>query len=85
MSDHTGNWEIYAYNLDGGFQVLTNHPASDGLPVWSPDGSAIAFVSNRDGAWGIYLMRPEGEDPRQVISLGPNYPNWTQQRLSWAP
>jgi len=85
MSDHTGNWEVYIYNLDGGFQVLTDHPASDGLPVWSPDGSAIAFVSNRDGAWSIYLMRPGGEDPRQVISLGPNYPNWTQQRLSWAP
>ncbi len=85
MSDHTGNWEIYAYNVGGGFQVLTDHPASDGLPAWSPDGSAIAFVSNRGGAWGIYLMCPEGEDPRQVISLGPNYPNWTQQRLSWAP
>jgi TolB protein len=85
MSNHTGNWEVYIYNMDGGFQVLTDHPASDGLPVWSPDGSAIAFVSNRDGAWGIYLMRPGGEDPRQVISLGPNYPNWTEQRLSWAP
>jgi tetratricopeptide (TPR) repeat protein len=85
MSDHTGNWEVYIYNLGGGFQVLTDHPASDGLPVWSPDGSAIAFVSNRDGAWSIYLMQPGGEDPRQVISLGPNYPNWTQQRLSWAP
>ncbi len=85
MSDHTGNWDIYIYNLEGGFQVLTDHPASDGLPAWSPDGSAIAFVSNRDGAWSIYLMQPGGEDPRQVISLGPNYPNWTQQRLSWAP
>ena len=85
MSDHTGNWEIYIYDLGGGFQVLTDNPASDGLPAWSPDGSAIAFASDRGGAWGIYLMRPEGEDPRQVISLGPNYPDWTQQRLSWAP
>jgi len=85
MSDHTGNWEIYIYDLSGGFQVLTDDPASDGLPAWSPDGSAIAFVSNRGGAWGIYLMRPGGEDPRQVISLGPNLPEWTAQRLSWAP
>jgi hypothetical protein len=85
MSDHTGNWEIYIYNLDGGFQVLTDHEGADGLPAWSPDGSSIAFVSNRDGAWSIYMMRPGGEDPRQVISLGPNYPGWTQQRLSWAP
>ena len=85
MSDHTGNWEVYIYDLSGGFQVLTDDPAADGLPAWSPDGSAIAFVSNRGGAWGIYLMQPGGEDPRQVISLGPNFPNWTEQRLSWAP
>ena len=85
MSDHTGNWEIYIYDLGGGFRQLTDDPASDGLPAWSPDGSAIAFVSNRDGAWGIHLMRPGGEEPRPVISLGPNFPSWTQQRLSWAP
>jgi hypothetical protein len=30
-------------------------------------------------------MQPGGEDPRKVISLGPNLPNWTMQRLSWAP
>jgi Tol biopolymer transport system component len=85
MSDHTGNWDIYTYDLGGGFQVLTDDPASDGLPAWSPDGSAIAFVSNRNGDWGIYLMQPGGEDPRKVISLGSNLPNWTLQRLSWAP
>lgn len=85
MSDHTGDWEIYAYDLAGGFQRLTQDPASDGLPAWSPDGSAIAFISNRNGVWGIYLMRPGGEYPRKVISLGPNMPNWTRQRLSWAP
>lgn len=85
MSNHTGDWEVYIYDLSGGFRQLTDDPASDGLPAWSPDGSAIAFVSNRDGGWGIYLMRPGGEDPRPVISLGPSLPNWTMQRLSWAP
>lgn len=85
MSNHTGDWEVYIYDLSGGFRQLTDDPASDGLPAWSPDGSAIAFVSNRDGGWGIYLMRPGGEDPRPVISLGPSLPDWTTQRLSWAP
>lgn len=85
MSNHTGDWEVYIYDLSGGFRQLTDDSASDGLPAWSPDGSAIAFVSNRDGGWGIYLMRPGGEDPRPVISLGPSLPNWTTQRLSWAP
>jgi tetratricopeptide (TPR) repeat protein len=85
MSNHTGNWDIYTYDVGGGFQVLTDDPASDGLPAWSPDGSAIAFVSDRNGDWGIYLMQPGGEDPRKVISLGDTLPNWTSQRLSWAP
>ena len=85
MSDHTGNWEIYIYDLGGGFRQLTDNSAADGLPAWSPDGSGIAFVSNRGDGWGIYLMGPGGEDPRPVLSLGANLPNWTMQRLSWAP
>ena len=39
---------------------LTNHPATDGAPSWSPDGSRIAFTSNRDGKSEIYLMNPDG-------------------------
>lgn len=85
MSDHTGNWEIYYLSVTGGVAVLTDDPASDGLPAWAPDGSGIAFVSNRDGTWGLYVMRPAGEDPQKILTLGPSLPNWTAQRLSWAP
>lgn len=85
MSDHTGNWEIYVVDISGGVAVLTENPASDGLPAWAPDGSGLAFVSNRDGIWGLYLMGPNGEDPHRILTLGPNLPDWTAQRLSWAP
>ncbi len=85
MSDVTGNWEIYLLSISGGVVVLTDDPASDGLPAWAPDGSGLAFVSNRDGAWGLYLMGPNGEDPHKILTLGPSLPNWTSQRLSWAP
>jgi len=85
MSNGTGNWDIYLLSLTGGVVVLTDDPASDGLPAWAPDGSGLAFVSNRDGAWGLYLMGPNGEDPHKILALGPSLPNWTAQRLSWAP
>ncbi|NLE43886.1 MAG: hypothetical protein GX620_04135 [Chloroflexi bacterium] len=85
MSDVSGNWDIYLLNIAGGVTALTDHPASDGLPAWSPDGSRIAFVSNRDGVWSIYLMNADGQDPQRMLTLGPNLPDWTSQRLSWAP
>jgi len=85
MSNHTGNWEIYTYDMGGGFGQLTADPASDGLPTWAPDGSSITFVSNRDGTWKLYVMHPDGANVQQILVLGPNLPNWTSQRISWAP
>ena len=85
MSNVSGNWDVYLLSITGGVVVLTDDPGSDGLPVWAPNGSGLAFVSNRDGIWGIYLMGPNGEDQHKILTLGPNLPDWTTQRLSWAP
>jgi len=41
-------YEIYVMNADGTEQTrLTNDPALDSSPSWSPDGQKIAFLSNR--------------------------------------
>jgi len=44
-------------NTDGSNQInLTNSPAHNWDPTWSPDGKKIAFTSNRDGNQEIYVM-----------------------------
>lgn len=48
---------------------LTHDEAVDRWPVWSPDGRYIAFVSNRDGAWALYRMRPDGSDLTRLVNI----------------
>jgi len=38
---------------------VTNHPAPDGFPAWSPDGQKIAFASNR-GNYDVFVMNADG-------------------------
>ena len=42
---------------------LSNHFRDDWDPAWSPDGSRIAFVSQRDGNAEIYVMDADGRQP----------------------
>ena len=39
---------------------LTYNGAFDASPVWSPDGRRIAFDSDRDGNWEVYVMNADG-------------------------
>jgi Tol biopolymer transport system component len=59
-SDESGNKDIYITNVRGGVLNLTNHPAPDYYPAWFPGGDAIAFVSERGGAPGIWKMGSYG-------------------------
>jgi len=34
---------------------LTNNPADDRDPSWSPDGTKIAYASRQDGNWELYI------------------------------
>jgi Tol biopolymer transport system component len=54
---------------DGSGEVnLTNHPADDLSPAWSPDGRQIAFWSNRDGAAAVYTMSADGSGVRRIAA-----------------
>ncbi|MBN1221563.1 MAG: PD40 domain-containing protein [Anaerolineae bacterium] len=72
-SNRDGNQEIYVMNTDGsGVTRLTNNPAEDHSPVWSPGGWLLAFVSTRDGNAEIYVM---GADGRGQTNLTENPAN----------
>ncbi len=81
FSERDGNQEIYVINADGSNpRRLTNDPADDMRPSWSPGGQQIVFNSTRNGNWDIYVMQADGSEPRPLTSS----PAW-EFFPSWSP
>ncbi|HET7309323.1 MAG TPA: hypothetical protein VFJ54_04265 [Actinomycetota bacterium] len=78
--------DIYVMDADGSNVVrLTDDPAGEFMPRWSPDGRLIAFVREGDPGAGtyeaIYTMRPDGSGVRRVSSGDRGSDFWP----SWSP
>lgn len=47
-SDRNGNRDVFQMDLNGENQIaLTNHPVNEFAPVWSPDGTLLAYISEQ--------------------------------------
>ncbi|MYE89606.1 DUF5050 domain-containing protein [Candidatus Poribacteria bacterium] len=79
VSERDGNYEIYVMDADGvNPRRLTNNPARDLAPSWSPDGKRIAFISERDGhprlripgrfTAEIYVMDADGGNKQNLTN-----------------
>jgi Tol biopolymer transport system component len=68
QSDRGGDFsDIYVADADGKRETrLTTDVADDSMPVWSPDGSQIAFISGRRGVFEIFLMNADGSNQRPL-------------------
>lgn len=63
--------EIYTLSIkDRVLSRLTDNSYWDLYPVWSPDGSEIAFLSWEESSLDIYLMNDDGNNQRQLYDSG---------------
>ena len=68
------HWVAFSYRGDiwrvaasgGRAERLTVHPDRDMRPIWSPDGTQIAFASNREGQHDIYVIPAAGGPARRA-------------------
>ena len=72
--------DLWIANENGsGVLRLTDNQARDIYPRFSPDGKWIAFSSNREGNYDVYVVAATGGKPRQLTfhSADDNVVNWT--------
>ncbi|HEV7785676.1 MAG TPA: protein kinase, partial [Thermoanaerobaculia bacterium] len=74
---HDGNRDIYFQPVAGGntIDLTADSPADDTQPAFSPDGSQIAFRSEREGG-GLFVMGTTGGAVRRLTGAGFN-PSWS--------
>ncbi len=59
--------DLYTLPVAGGeAHLLSGGVAFDAQPVYSPDGSRIAFVSDRSGSQNLWVADADGTAPRQL-------------------
>jgi dipeptidyl aminopeptidase/acylaminoacyl peptidase len=91
MVDRHDHWDIAVVNNDGGGPIyLTStpfvmfaKPVSNAAPAWSPDGSHIAFITDRERDWRIYVMNADGSDQHRLLDLAVTYEFAAERVLSW--
>jgi Tol biopolymer transport system component len=84
LADSGGHANLWVIDIaTGQLRQITNERdpgVAVGVPVWSPDGKAIAFVyskGNRGLTFGVWLVNPDGSSLRNLANPGVG-PAWSK-------
>jgi Tol biopolymer transport system component/predicted Ser/Thr protein kinase len=67
MFDSQGEF-VWVYDLERGVRSrLTFDEGLQGFPVWSPDGTRVAYAWNEGSGWGTAVRRTDGEGDREIL------------------
>ncbi len=69
-----------------GYTFLTFGQWDDVSPAWSPNGKTIAYASDQNGVWQIFIMKPDGSSSKAVTptSYEATDPSWSPDSSSLA-
>ena len=73
------NLDIYVFDVTSGNSTrLTSDPGADRSPVWSPDGTRIAFERETDGVFSLRQLSLDGSREELLAKDGGRYiaPSW---------
>ena len=76
LSDSGGHANIWVTSAKARPRQITQEQDPEvavGIPIWSPNGQWIAFVSSRGNggfAFGVWVVRPDGSELRQLLPRG---------------
>jgi Tol biopolymer transport system component len=73
-----GDMEFYLMNVDGSDQRPLGDETFIGGYVFSADGQQIAYISNEEGDWNIYVKDADGENVKRLTESDADeiFPVW---------
>jgi Tol biopolymer transport system component len=78
--DEADGTDLYVVDAASGEELrITSDVYTDQHPRWSPDGTQIAFSSNRDGDFEVFVINADGSGLRQVTrnQADEQHPDWS--------